>query len=365
VRRQLSALSVVVVLAACGTHVEDAGSGAGTSALESVRLSEPTIAYIQVGADPVMREDRPAYLRFPGQPPVRIGDGQQFAAAGANTLLFERFDGHVQAYRVGQAPTLLFERTNQGGPPRGVAFGDEVYEMQHGRLVATDSRGTTRDVILPSAIPGPFAPGVLCGYEKIVLNLNASTVWSLTATGGHLFAFSATPANGAIFDVIDGRRLDLAGSGPALAMTAGSDGKLYAITAEQKCGSHQLIVRRIDPITMREEASIFTARTLPFDRVEVVSSAAGTTYVHLVTDTGAEFLRVDTRSVTPLALPPDSGLMTGAAPDGSIWLFGGRARNVLSRFDPATGRVEHIAATDAPDGAFVDAVLFPSVGGGR
>jgi streptogramin lyase len=148
-------------------------------------------------------------------------------------------------------------------------------------------------------------------------------------------------------------------------MVAGTDGKLYAITAEQKCGSHQLIVRRIDPITMREEASIVTARTFPFDRIELVSSAAGTTYAHLVTDVGAEFLRVDMRSVTPIALPPDSGLMTGAAPDGSIWLFGGRARNTLSRFDPATGRVDRVPAADAPDGAFVGAVVFPSVGGGR
>ena len=358
------ALGVVVVLAACGTHL-DADSGALTSALESVRPSEPTIAYIQVGADPVMREDRPAYLRFPGQPPVRIGDGQQFAAAGPNTLLFERFDGHVQAYRVGQAPTLLFDRTSQGGPPRGVAFGDEVYEMQQGRLVATDSRGTTRDVILPSAVPGPLAPGVLCGYEKIRLNLNASTVWSLTATGGHLFAFSATPANGAIFDVIDGRRLDLPGSGNALAMAAGSDGKLYAITAEQKCGSHQLVVRRIDPVTMHQETSIDTGKVFPSVRVDLVSSTAGTTYAHLVTDNGAELLRVEARSVTPIALPPDSGLFSSAAPDGSIWLFGGRARNILSRLDPATGRVEHIAGADAPDGAFVGAVLFPTAGGGR
>jgi len=362
VKRQLLALGAVVVLAACGTHVEDADSGAGTSALEPVRPSEPTIAYIQVGADPVMREDRPAYLRFPGQPPVRIGDGQQFAAAGPNTLLFERFDGHVQAYRIGLAPTLLFDRTNQGGPPRGIVLGDEIYEIEQGRLVATDARGATREVAVPSAIPG--AP-VLCGYEKIVLDPKGSVVWGLATVGSHLFVFSATPANGAIFDLTGDRRLDLPGSGNALAMAAGSDGKLYVITAEQKCGSHQLVVRRIDPIAMRQEASIDLGRTFPLVRIAIVSNTAKITYAHLVTDNGAEIVRIDTQSVTPFAMPPDSGLFSSAAPDGSIWLFGGRARNVLSRFDPATGQVAHVAGADAPDGAFVGAVLFPTAGGGR
>jgi hypothetical protein len=360
IRRAL-VIGAALLLVSCGTRLENEQGAAGTGR-EAVRPSQPTIAYIQVGADPIVREDRPAYLRFPGQPPVQIGEGQQFATAGPQTLLLERFDGHVQVYGVASAATLTYERMNQGGPPRGIVFGDQVYELQFGALVATDSSGVTRQVNVPSAVPGSPA---LCGYEKIFFDPKASSVLAVAAIGSHLFAFSATPANGAIFELTDGRRLDLLGSGPAIAMAAGTDGKLYVITAEQKCGSHQLIVRRIDPITMREEASIVTARTFPFDRIELVSSTAGTTYAHLVTDTGAEFLRVDMRSVTPIALPPDSGLMTGAAPDGSIWLFGGRARNTLSRFDPATGRVDRIPAADAPDGAFVGAVVFPSVGGGR
>ena len=356
------ALGAVVVLAACGTNLEEVESGAGTSGREPVRPYEPTIAYVQVGADPIVREDRPAYLRFPGQPPVRIGDGQQFAAAGPETVLFERFDGHVQAYRVGQAPTLLYERTNQGGPPRGVAFGDEIYEIQQGLLVATNAHGATREVTVPPAIPG--AP-TGCGYEKILSNPKGSVVWALATVSSHLFVFSASPANGAIFDLTDGRRLDLPGSGSALAMVAGTDGKLYAVTADQQCGSHQLLVRRIDPITLRQETSLETARTIPFVRVGLVSSSTGATYAHLVTDYGAELLRIDPQSVTPIALPPDSGLLSSAAPDGSIWLFGGRARNALSRLDPATGHVEHVAGADAPDGAFVGAVLFPSATGGR
>jgi hypothetical protein len=356
------ALGAALLLTSCGTRVQGEESAAGTSGREAVRQSEPTIAYIHVGADPIMREERPAYLRFPGQPPVQIGNGQQFATAGPEALLLERFDGHVQAFRVATTPTLLYERMNHGGPPRGIAFGGEVYELQTGKLVATDARGATREVDVPSAVPGPLPPLALCGNEKVLLNLNASSVYGLSTIGSHLLAFSATPANGAIIDLTDGRRLELPGSGAALAMAAGTDGKIYAITAEQKCGPHQLIVRRIDPVTMREEISIETARTFPFVRVDLVSSADRAMYAHLVTDNGAELLRIDARSVTTIALPPDSGLFSSAAPDGSIWLFGGRARNVLSRFDPGTGHVEHIAGVDAPDGAFVGAVVFPSGG---
>jgi hypothetical protein len=356
------AIGVALLLVSCGAHLEDEQGAAGASGRQSVRPSEPTIAYIEVGTDPVIREDRPAYLRFPGQAPVEIGSGQQFAAAGPEAVLFERFDGHVQAYRVGQAPTLLYERTNEGGPPRGIAFGDEIYEIQQGLLVATDAHGATREVPVPPAIPG--AP-TGCGYEKILFNPKGSVVWALATVGSHLFAFSASPANGAIFDLTDGRRLDLPGSGSALAMVAGSDGKLYAITADQRCGSHQLLVRRIDPITLRQETSVQTGRTFPFVRVGLVSSSTGATYAHLVTDHGAELLRIDPQSVLPIALPPDSGLFSSAAPDGSIWLFGGRARNILSRLDPAIGRVERIAGADAPDGAFVGAVLFPGAAGGR
>ena len=146
-------------------------------------------------------------------------------------------------------------------------------------------------------------------------------------------------------------------------MTAGTDGKLYAITADQDCGAHRLIVRRIDPIAMREEASIDLGRTFPFVRIAIVSSTAKTTYAHLVTDNGAELLRIEAQSITPIALAPDSGLFSSAAPDGSIWLFGGRARNAISRFDPATGFVERMPGFDAPDGAFVGAVVFPNAGG--
>ena len=357
-------LTAAMVVAACGTRLDAEESAAGASGLAAVRPAEPTIAYLQIGSDPIVRDDRPAYLRFRGLAPVLIGAGQQFAAAGPATLLLERSNGHVQAYGVTSSATLLYERMNQGGPPRGVAFGDEVYEIQPGRVVATNARGATREVDVPSAVPGPLPPQALCGYEKIIMYLNVSTTWALAAIGSHLFAFAATPANGAIFDLTDGRRLDLPGSGNALAMAGGADGKLYAVTAEQRCGSHRLIVHRIDPTTMREESSILTSRTFPFVRIDLVSSAAGATYVHLVTDAAAELLRIEAGSVKPIALPPDSGLFSSAAPDGSIWLFGGRARNALSRFDPATGKVERVAGADAPDGAFVGAVIFPTAGGG-
>jgi hypothetical protein len=319
------------------------------------------VAFIAVGGSALRQTNAPAYVRLPGADAIRIGDGQQFAIAGPTTLLLQRFDSRVQAYRVAQRPELLYERVNQGGPPRGIAFGDEIYEIQHGGLVATDRLGKTRDVWIPSTVPG----SVSCANQKgPVLDPSATVTWALAATAGHLFAFAASPANGAIFDLTDGRRIDLPASGPALAMTVGSDGKLYALTAARQCGSSSPVVRRIDLVSMREEAVIDIARLLPLVRAAIVSTR-GAIYVHLVTEDSAELLRVNAGSVTPLALPPDSGLMSSAAPDGSIWLFGGRARNLVSRFDPSTGRVEHATEADAPDGSFVGAVLFRDAAAAR
>src|SRR5712691_770019 len=100
-------------------------------------------------------------------------------------------------------------------------------------------------------------------------------------------------------------------------------GKLYALTIDQRCNTNTPMVRRIDPTTMREEAVVDTHRRLGFDNIELVAGKGGPTFVHAVTDSAAELLRIDPSGVTAIPLPPDSGLLAAAAPDGSIYLFGG------------------------------------------
>jgi hypothetical protein len=314
----------------------------------------PAIAYVMVGPGSTTTDDRPAYVRLPGAAPAQLGVGMLLAAAGDRILLL-RFDGHIQAFRAGAQPVLLHDRFAQGERPNGVVVGDVLYELRSSGIVATDASGTMRNIALPAARPTDDVK--FCEIRKGLFDPRASAGRAIAAANGHLYAFVSTYVNGAIVDLTDGRRLDLLESGPALAMTSGSDGKLYALTVDQRCNTNTPVVRRIDPATMREEAAIDTQRPLGFDGIALVGGR-GATYVHAVTATSAELLRVDPTAVTTISLPPDSGLLAAAAPDGAIYVFGGRARNIVTRFDPATSAVATIDEARGPDGSFIQALLF-------
>src|SRR2546429_4609220 len=115
----------------------------------------------------------------------------------------------------------------------------------------------------------------------MVIDAKASSVPARAQSGGHLFGFVSTCVNGAILDVADGRRLELPQSGPAIAMTAATDGKLYALTIDERCNTTTFQLRRIDPATLREEAVIDTGLRPSGNvlRVELVAAATGATYL--------------------------------------------------------------------------------------
>jgi len=355
-RRHALALCVTLLLVSCGARLADEQSGADTSGRADVRPVAPSIAYVMVGAGSTTTDDRPAYLRLPGAAPAQLGVGMLLASAGDDRLLLLRFDGHIQAFRAGAQPVLLHDRAAQGERPNGVVVGDVLYELRSSGIVATDASGTMRNIALPAARPTDDVK--FCEIQKGLFDPRASAGRAIAGANGHLYAFVSTYVNGAIVDLFDGRRLDLPESGPAIAMTSGSDGKLYALTVDQRCNTNTPVVRRIDPVTMREETAIDTHRPLGFDGIDLVGGRGGATYVHAVTATSAELLRVDATAVTAMPLPADSGLLAAAAPDGAIYLFGGRARNVVTRFDPATSAVAQVDEARGPDGSFIQALLF-------
>lgn len=165
--------------------------------------------------------------------------------------------------------------------------------------------------------------------------------------------------NGVIVDIHDGGRIDHVDAGHALAMTTGNDGKLYAATVGA-CQGSTVIVRRIDPVTMRQEAAINTGRVPAVLWTRLIAAVGGATYLHEVTATAATLLRIDGASVSTISLPLDSGIFSTAAPDGTIYLYGGRARSVVTRFDPATASLVVVDAAQGPSGATVGALFFRS-----
>ncbi len=353
-------LGVVVLLVACtggGSQTSlaspDALSASPTPPPTTQPLIVPTIAYV-MGPD-LMSTDYPVFVKRPGEPSKQVASGVQLASV-SNVLLTTKYPpGTVTATTVPEGRTYFEDTEVQGDSPQKAALaGDVLYLANHRRIIAVDPSGSVRTVPLPSALPvtTPRCPprrGL--GYDP-----SRSLLWAITAAHGHVFVYVASPTNGAVVDLQDGRRLDLVDAGHALAMVAGSDGKLYVATVDA-CASSTVIVRRIDPLTMREEAATDTRRAQTGSRMGLVASAAGI-YLHVV-GASAELLRIEGPGVSAIALAPDSGEFSAAAPDGTIYLFGGRARNAVTRIDPTTGTLVAVDAARGPAGPLIGALFFP------
>jgi len=314
----------------------------------------PTIAYV-VGPD-LTTKDYPVFLQRPGEAPTQVASGVQLAGT-SNVLLTTKYPpGTVTATTVIDGRTYFEDSEVQGeSPQKAVLAGASLYMATSRRIIAVDPSGGSRTLPMPLALPTTApkcAPTTNFGYDP-----TRSFLYAIAAVQGHVFVYVASPTNGAIVDLQDGRRLDLLDAGSALAMTTGSDNKLYAATVDS-CRSSTVVVRRIDPTTMREEATVDTGRPPRPIGMQLIAAAGGGLYLHEVTDTSAQLLRVDAVRSSPIVLPPDSGLSITAAPDGTLYLFGGRARNAVTRFDPNTVTVTTVEAAQGPLGSFIGALFF-------
>lgn len=325
-----------------------------TAAPSAPPVIVPTIAYIV--APEQMTTDYPVFLQRPGEAPTQVASGVQLAAA-SNMLLTTKFPpGTVTATTVADGRTYFEDSEVQGeSPQKAVLVGTTLYMATSRRIIAVEPSGNSRTLPLPSALPTttPKCPPV----SPFVPDLSRTLLLAIAAAQGHVFAYVATPTNGAIVDLQDGRRLDLIDAGYALSMTTGTDNKLYAATVDS-CRSSTVVVRRIDPATMREEAALGSGRPPRPIGMQLIAATGGAVYLHESTDTTAQLLRVDVAGSSPIALPPDSGLFSAAAPDGTLYFFGGRARNAVTRFDPNTASVTTVNAAQGPAGSFIGALFF-------
>lgn len=314
----------------------------------------PTIAFV-VGPD-LKTMDHPVFLQRPGEAPMQVASGVQLTAA-SNVLLTTKYPpGTVTATTVTGGRTYFEDFEVQGeSPQKAAVVGEILYLATSRRIIAVDPSGSSRTLPVPSALPttAPKCPPIRrFGYDP-----SRSFLYAIAAAQGHVFVYVASPTNGQIVDLQDGRRLDLIDAGYALSMITGSDDKLYVATVDS-CPSSTVVVRRIDPATMREEAAVDSGRPPRPGRMHLIAAHGGGVYLLETTDTTTQLLRVDVAGSSPTALPPDSGSFSAAAPDGTLYLFGGRARNIVTRFDPATSTLTRVDAARGPAGSFVGALFF-------
>lgn len=341
-------MAVSLLFAACG-------------AVADAPISVPPIragaVYVTSSGFTATGSDNPVFARLPDQADdISLGRTVPVTAIGSNVVLLMSADGSVRAVRVARSPSVPYARERAGNLPVALATREAVYVAESGGLTVVDARGVARTQHVPAARPGTAS---FCVPRRGQIETSASSVRSLAAVGSRAIAFASTWLNGLVVDLGDGRMLELPGSGAALSMVGGPNGRLYALTQDPTCDTSNWLVREIDVNGMREERVIDTR--VPggaFVHLELVASRAGV-FLHVVRDDSAQLIRVDGPApAAPITVPEPAGIRAAGAPDGSIYVFGGRARNVVRRLDPAISTFSEVPGLAGPAGTFVNAVLF-------
>jgi len=165
-----------------------------------------------------------------------------------------------------------------------LATADALYVAEGAAIIVVDGVGNTRSVTLPVASPG--GPSATC-TPKGPRHSADSALRSLTAVNSQPYAFVSTWFNGLLVDLTTGRTLALPGSGPAISMTAGLNGHLYALTQDPGCDTSNWLVREIDVVAMREVRVIDSGVPGgPYVHLGLVASRAGV-FFHVVGDTAS------------------------------------------------------------------------------
>jgi hypothetical protein len=348
-------------MSACGGPTASPSFTTSTAAGPAPVVSAPAVnagaAYVvSTGVTP-QGVDNPAFARLPNaSADVALGRTVPFAGIGSDALMLMTAEGTIRVTRATRPGTPVYSRERSGNPPVALATADALYVVEGGAMIVVDGVGTTRTVTLPVASPG--GPTVTC-TSRGARHSTDSALRSLTAVNAQAYAFVSTWFNGLLVDLATGRTLELKGSGPAISMTAGPNGHLYALTQDPGCDTSNWLVREIDVVAMREVRVIDTGVPGgPYVHLGLVASRAGV-FFHVVGDTAAYLSLIDALGRQPaVTVPEPAGIRAAGAPDGSIYIFGGRAREIVRRFDPVTRSFAEVASLRGPPGSFVNAVFF-------
>lgn len=343
-------LGLAIIIGACG-------GGAAERPTAVPAAVKAGAAYVVSSGVTPPGADNPAFARLPdASPDVSLGRTLPLAGIGSDALLLLSADGTVRVTRATRPSAPVYTRERVGNLPVALATADALYVVEGAAITVVDGGGAIRTVALPVASPGGAT--ATCTPQRGRLSAESS-VRSLTAVDSRAYAFVSTWLNGLLVDLANGRTLELPGSGPALSMAAGHDGHLYALTQHPGCDTSNWLVREIDVVAMREVRVIDTGVPGgPYVNLGLVASRAGV-FFHVVGEAVAYLGRVDGVTRDPVVTVPEpAGIRAAGAPDGSIYVFGGRAREVVRRFDPATRSFADVATLRGPPGSFVNAVFF-------
>jgi len=198
-----------------------------------------------------------------------------------------------------------------------------------------------------------------------VSNPRSVVATALVAIGENLVAFSGNQTSCQVTDLPSGKT-EAVRKGEVNAACAGVDGNLYAALSGPSKGATLRIVQ-IDPATLKVTSTFDTDWTPTpqsaaprLNKLRLLATSDGVAlfvselpqYPDVVAPTHVWVLKNGELSETA-SLPMGTGIDAGYGSDGSLLLFGGIARESVSRLDLTTGKVTAAEQMTSPDKTWV------------
>jgi hypothetical protein len=243
-------------------------------------------------------------------------------------------------------------------PIGGIASNGAIYIAKLDGIAVTDIDGNVlRSFDAPRAQPGVpvFPPGF-----KGKVNPNGSWVQGFAFDDAGSFVVVRGGRNSAIVDLDSGARADLMGFG--VVDVASHRGRAYLLGSDTTVLDSPYVLVEIDLATLTLLRTTRFAVDRPLrsvNRARLVVTPGDDVYAFFAVPLGED--SVPTRAdlvafdrnlgASHVTLPDDLGLDATSGADGALYLFGGPARNIVTRFDPLTRALTPFAV--APPGAYV------------
>jgi hypothetical protein len=299
------------------------------------------------------------------------GIGAQLLRGGAEPLVMvERYDGtcHVFAYQADSGQWQEMQAFSEE-PDALCASGDalDYVAIEDSRQVVSQNPS---DASTAQTYVAPRMDGYSDDIGPISLPVNYDStkaiVTSLVPLSGKVLAFSTNVQACQLTDFPSGYTTTLDGARTVIASCAGRDGYIYALGTGPKRGD-SLRLLRIDPTSLQTtrvwdtqwasnangRPRLNRAQLLPTEDGVALWLVESTQTPETVAPMHLWMLSGDTLQDDSSSLPPRVGIDAACGSGGTLLLYGGYAKEGVSRFTLSTGNVSSVPELGAPDGSWL------------
>jgi hypothetical protein len=379
----VAAIAVSVALFA-GTPSARSGPDDWGTALQQASVPSGLLVWMMPGpTKDVMTGDGPIYARVANSAgelvTTEIGYGvraQLLCGGKQPTVMLETDDGPSRVVRfdsdsgawtdVGE-PKSASEVTTATASETAVAFAthDESGRMS---VAVTASDSTSSESTEYSFEPLPPNPSLVARWAadpQCLVDIDSrpkvGTVTSLTSKGSDIFAFRCTELATVVQDLSQDTSADLSDYSWVPSAGLGGDGIIYFAAQVPGRGRPEHVVG-LNPSKLTVVSDVDTGwKNQPnLSAMMWIPSQAGVTLViREVRDEKKQWgsmlvWRISKSGASRLPdLPVDAGILAGFGHDGTVLVYGGPAKSVVTRLDPETDAMSVVDSMTAPEGSRV------------